>query len=308
MAGVCAWLSGCVVTMPPADAEPDSLPPADVVSEPGPVEDQRREGVAVEPALAIIVGVQYAQFRPQSYVFAARLGRPYRLYELSARSPRAVLEDLQRLRPDRVIALGPDALRLAAQLPQLSRSPPPSVVQEVDLVYAGVLHPDAQHRGVQALPPFTLQLDYWRSIVPNLQRIGVIGGRDSRERVEEIARACETAGVQLDHREVASDREMLLAFRSILPHIDGFVLLPDPEILSPEVIRRTIGHGVVNDLPILVYSPLMYELGASLLVEAEPVDVALQIIALLDSKETSRALTKLQTRSQTARPTVAFDG
>ena len=136
----------------------------------------------------------------------------------------------------------------------------------------------------------------------------MIGGRDSRERVEEIARACETAGVQLDHREVASDREMLLAFRSILPHIDGFVLLPDPEILSPEVIRRTIGHGVVNDLPILVYSPLMYELGASLLVEAEPVDVALQIIALLDSKETSRALTKLQTRSQTARPTVAFDG
>ena len=123
MAGVSAWLSGCAGTLLPADVNPDPTPPPDVTSESEPAGVLQVEVPTIEPALAIIVGAEYAQFRPQSYVFAARLGRPYRLYELSARSPQAVLEDLKRLQPDSVIALGPDALRLAGQTPRTPLSP-----------------------------------------------------------------------------------------------------------------------------------------------------------------------------------------
>lgn len=306
IASALLWMSGCAAVRNTPLGAPDGRAPDggasddDVhmhpVSEPALADPTSAEVAIIEPSLAIIVDAEYADFRSQSYVFAARLARPYRLYEMSRRSTTSLFDDLQRQQPDSVIALGASALKLAARL------------KGADVVYAGVLNPDGVHRGVQALPPFAMQLDHWRSIAPGLHRIGVIGSRVSRQRIEEIASACEAAGVQLDHREVSSDREMLLAFRSMLPHIDGFVLLPDPEILSPEVIRRTINHGVVNDLQILVYSPFMYELGASLFVETEPVDVALQVIALLESKDSGRTPTKLQVRSNRARSTVAIDG
>jgi hypothetical protein len=41
-------------------------------------------------------------------------------------------------------------------------------------------------------------------------------------------------------------------------------------------------YGVKHDISILVYSPLMFELGGSMLVTPRPADVAEQIMALLD--------------------------
>ena len=58
----------------------------------------------------------------------------------------------------------------------------------------------------------------------------------------------------------------------------------------------------------LVYSPLMYELGASLFVESDPVDVAVQIIALLNSSDTATPLTKMKTQSRGMWQRMAADG
>ena len=100
----------------------------------------------------------------------------------------------------------------------------------------------------------------------------------------------------IHHREVKSDKEALLAFRSMVPYLDGFVFLPDETILSPDVIRRVLAHGARNDLQILVYSPVMFSMGAFLYVGSEPVDVATQIMLLLNSEDSSQSLTKMRTQ------------
>jgi hypothetical protein len=61
------------------------------------------------------------------------------------------------------------------------------------------------------------------------------------------------------------------------------VFLPDEAVLSPTVIQQMMVHGRRNELEILVYSPLMLELGGTLLLQPEPVAVARGLIELLQT-------------------------
>jgi hypothetical protein len=134
---------------------------------------------------------------------------------------------------------------------------------------------------VDALPPFDVQLARWLELSPGIGRLGVIGGHTMTERMDGLATACADLGIELDRRMVGSDRESLLAFRAMVPRIDGFVFLPDAEVLSPAVIEKMLGHGRRNGVEMLVYSPLMFELGGSLLVRTDTVAVAEALIRLL---------------------------
>lgn len=290
------WITGCALIPTQTPSKPIDSPPPESTDPQIPNEPQPVADAVAAPEVVVLIGAEFGAYRELSYVFSARLERPYHLIELGVRPMAVALAELARLRPKTVIALGPSALEAATKL------------QDVDVVYAGVVAPEPGYRGVDALPPFALQLEYWRTMNPMLRRIGVIGGADSLAWIGEIARASAESGIELESRVVTSDRELLLAFRSMVPRLDGFVLLPDQQILSPDVIRRVIAHGDANELQMLVYSPLMYELGASLLVESEPVDVALQIIALLDSGEPTRPLTKIRTQSRKMWQRVATDG
>ena len=98
-------------------------------------------------------------------------------------------------------------------------------------------------------------------------------------------------GIQLEQRTVSSDTEMLLAFRAMVPHIDGFVFLPDETILSPKVIQQVLNHGRRNGVQILVYSPVMFNLGASLYLQPDPVRVADALVTLVNDPDTRPQVT-----------------
>lgn len=262
-------LSGCTVTHTPVI----QLPTIPVV-----VRDFSSNRVA------IVVSEDLPDYRQLSYVFAAKLGRPYQLFELEHRTEESVQSAVRRMHPSSVIALGHSALHAV------------SGIHDVDIVYAGVFDQPGAHRGVDALPPFAMQLEHWRMVSPHLSQVGVVGSEAIRGRVAELKQAGLDLGMVIHHREVTSDKEALLAFRSMVPYLDGFVFLPDATVLSPDVIRRVLAHGARNDLQILVYSPVMFSMGAFLYVGSEPVDVATQIMALLNSEDSSQPLTKMRTQ------------
>jgi hypothetical protein len=140
--------------------------------------------------------------------------------------------------------------------------------------------------------------------MPQLKRIGVIGSGATRDRIDALSKACAERGLTLEHRQVGSDKEMLLAFRGMVPHIDGFVFLPDGEVLSPKVIEQVIKHGHRNDVQMLVYSPVMYQLGASLMVQPDPAMVAARLIDLLADPKADPTVRRMRVQS-TLQPPVA---
>ncbi len=168
------------------------------------------------------------------------------------------------------------------------------------MFYAGVLDPGRTTQGVDALPPFATQLDYWLSQAPDLNRLGVIGGSGVSARMAALADAAAERNLTLEQRTVSSDTEMLLAFRAMVPHIDGFVFLPDETVLSPRVIQQVMSHGRRNGVQILVYSPVMFSLGASLFLQPDPVRVADALVTMLHDRHAQPEVTQMRSRSRLA--------
>jgi ABC-type uncharacterized transport system substrate-binding protein len=157
-------------------------------------------------------------------------------------------------------------------------------------------------RGVELLPPFSMQLAAWKQLSPELDRVGVITGPGHGEMIARATRSARAAGVELVSRVVDSDKEALYVFKRLVPNIDGFWLLPDNRILSPRVIRELMDYGRKHDKQILAFSPTLLEWGAVMSVTSIDEDVASQVLHLVgaglppDMDEPSQLipLTKMQ--------------
>ena len=267
-------VAGCAGTPMPVEPTAES-PPAKAQPKPRP-----------QP-VAVVVSRDLASYGDLTDELATRLDRPYQLFTLKGQTPAAIQRSVTALRPSSVVAVGRPALEVT------------SSIADIDLIHAQVFNPPPNHRGVDAMPPFEMQLRYWNQMAPHVQRIGVLGSVDMRGVIADLQGAAESLDMQLVRHEVTSDKEALVAFRRMVPQIDGFVFLPDPSVLSPDVIRRIISHGSRNGRQIVVYSPAMYQLGASLYVGAKDRDVAAQIVRLIENPDLQTSpLTEMLTRTR----------
>jgi ABC transporter substrate binding protein len=298
-AWVVLMLAGCTaappipepVVEPPQPPVPEvvtSVPPPKPVALPTP--PVVPPVVPPKPPVAIVVSSDLPTFRQVEDALVARLDRPYRVYRLDTNSMSDIREALKRQPVKTAIAIGRAALDVLEGVPKL------------DVIYAQIfVAPSDRFRGVAAVPPFDMQLEYWKSLSPGLKRIGVIGSANMRSIVDSLQTSAEAHGIKLVRREVTSDKEALVEFRRMTPDIDGFVFLPDDSVLSPDVIRRAMQHGARNDKQILTYSPAIFRLGAYLYIASEQADVATQIIAMLDDpNDHNRPLTEMRVRVQGA--------
>lgn len=270
---------------PPVVEVASPVPPPKPVVHPAPVPPP---AVPQKPEIVVVVSSDLPTFRQVEEALIARLDRPYRVFRLETNSASDIREALKRQPVKEAVAIGRAALEVLDGLPKL------------DVVYAQIfVAPPDHHRGVAAVPPFDMQLEYWKSLSPDLKRIGVIGSANMRPIVDALQNAAESHGIKLVRREVTSDKEALFEFRRMTPDIDGFVFLPDDAVLSPDVIRRAMQHGARNDKQILTYSPAIFRLGAYLYVASAQTDVATQIIAMLDDPtDRNRPLTEMRVRVQ----------
>ncbi|MCZ6644204.1 MAG: hypothetical protein O7F71_21725 [Gammaproteobacteria bacterium] len=238
--------------------------------------------------VAVIVAGKLGAFLGLTDSLAERMVRPFEIFSVEEGSTESLLKNIRAMNPTNIVAIGPPALALATQL------------KGTDVIYAQVFNPPIGHRGVDPIPPFDMQLAYWQQISSKMERIGVLGSAVMRDVIDSLESAAAEKNIKVIRREVTSDKETLQVFRAMVPYIDGFVFLPDESVLSPDVIRRIIVHGSRNNLQILVYSPVMFDLGAHLYISAEHSDVAEQIIVLLEERDThSRALTTMRVQVQT---------
>lgn len=142
-------------------------------------------------------------------------------------------------------------------------------------------------KGVSAIPSMQKQFRAWKTLDPNLKRVGVITGRQMRDAVELADAAARANGIELVHIEVGSDREVMPSLRQLTGRVQGLWLAPDSSVLSTNVIREMISHATRQEIQILAFSPALLREGA--LLSGTP-----------DNTETARAVLQRLKQAQSA--------
>jgi ABC-type uncharacterized transport system substrate-binding protein len=233
--------------------------------------------VATLPSVAILLSDDVPAYRLIADELEKRLPDSPEIFSLqgdSAASAQAIgkLNDSGR---GHIVAIGPLAAQAASRLTDRQVT----FCQVFNYQDQGLTA--AHMRGVSILPPAELQFRAWKSLDAGLQRVGVITGPGHEALIARARRAAQSHGIELTHRTVHSDKEMLYNFKRLTPEIQGLWLLPDDRILSRRVLRDTMEYSSKHRKQVLVFHPQLLQLGGLMSVSAIPADVAEQVIAAL---------------------------
>jgi putative ABC transport system substrate-binding protein len=226
--------------------------------------------------VAILLSDRLAVYEQVADALRARLTHT-RTYALDGdeRKARDAVAELQAKAPILVVAIGSLAARVA---PQLSDRP---VVFCLDFTPVTARPLSSNIRGVQAVPPAFKQLQAWKMLDPRLQRVTLITGRGRGEFAREAQAAARRLGIELDHLDVQSDRELLYAIKRIDPDVWGVWLVPDNRVLSSAVLREALAYMLRQGKQTLVFNSQLLEYGGLISVEADPRDVADRVLEQL---------------------------
>lgn len=258
-----------LVPEPAPEVVPDPVQPAPekpVVVKPAPPKP------APPPPVAVLFNGDIATYTEVADALQAVIPNRLMIIDLSTQDSSTLQSQLTEHNVAQVVAIGDKALEQSRLIPEL------------DVIYAQAFTADASMRGVPALPPASMQLSYWLVQQPTIRRVGVLGSAAFADALEEIEQAGALLGIEVDSQIVTNDKQAWFEFRRMLPTIDGFVFLPDANILSPSAIQRMLAHGSKNELAFLTYNALLFKLGAQLHITHNPRNVAEQLARLIDDR------------------------
>jgi ABC-type uncharacterized transport system substrate-binding protein len=267
---VCVLLSSCAVV--------DKLP---VFSKPDPVSESRTQKPPPSPKklprVTILQSNDVPAYTGITDELVAQLPESPAVINLQGVSPSSaeIIEKLKQYGNRHVVAIGP----LAAQAARQHTAGQVIFCQVFNYLDLGLT--SAHMQGVSMLPPAELQFRAWKNLDPELQRVGVITGRDHEAMIAEARKAAQHHGIDLIHRVVQSDKEMLYAFKRLTPEIQGLWLVPDDRVLSRRVLRNIMDYSVKHHGQVVVFHPGLLPLGGLMSVGSVDSDVAEQVIAAL---------------------------
>lgn len=279
-------LSGCVTSAPhPA---PEILPPPEpaepqpeiVILPPEPVAEPAPPVSITEPPRLPPVAIVLTNSQPAYADIATELTRQFENYEIYDLSdgdlpPVSVLRLINDSESDAIVAIG-----LRAARSSIAMSDKPVVFSQVfnyqdhDLL-------NENSRGISAIPPLAAQIAAWKKIDPTLARIGAIVGPGHDGMISDAEVSAAEHGIELRVHVTRSDQETLYFFKRMIRDIDGFWLFPDNRILSTRALRQIMSEAQRQQVPVLVHSDAMLQIGASISVSSVASDIAQTITSVI---------------------------
>lgn len=186
-----------------------------------------------------------------------------------------LIGEIQRSAAPQVVAIGLLAARAARTLSDKQVI----FCQVFDYADPGLIQP--WMKGVSMLPRFDEGFRVWKELDPRIERIALITGPNREQLVAEALAAGSDQGIEVVHRLVHTDKEMLHAFKDLAPDIQGLWLLPDNHVLSKGVIRSIMSHGVRQSKEVMVFSPSLLSIGGLISLHIDEADVASRVLERL---------------------------
>jgi len=150
----------------------------------------------------------------------------------------------------------------------------------IPLVYGMVMKPEKAGikgkmvTGVSLNVPFVKQFAAFKSVVPNLKKIGIVySDKTAGSWVSDMKSNAGKSGLTVIEKKVASDKEVPNAIRALKGKIDGLYLPPDRKVTNRDAFQFITLFTFENNLPFMAPTSRFVKKGAliALLIDYENV-------------------------------------
>ncbi|MBI5559290.1 MAG: ABC transporter substrate-binding protein [Deltaproteobacteria bacterium] len=180
-----------------------------------------------------------------------------------------LVQQIKEENPNLILALGTDALT------QVSQN-----LTDIPIVFSALLSPPeplinkANVTGSLLDIPVKQQLEKLLATAPDVKVIGVIYHPETTEKkVQEARRAAEEMGLVLESFPIQTIREIPMIKEM---EIDALLVLPDPMVCSPSIIKHLLLKSFRSRIPVMGISPAYVKAGALLALACDYQDIGRQ--------------------------------
>lgn len=159
---------------------------------------------------------------------------------------------IRELDPDLVVTIGSKSTALVSRR-----------IKDIPIVFSAVLNPISSGfvRGMQSSGnnltgasldiPIQTQLEKFKLIVPDLQKLGVIFTHDSQPVVAEAEKVCSRIGLELVSVAISSEKEVPQAIEELAQKVDGLWAVADTVIFTPQSTQYLLLYTLRNGIPVM---------------------------------------------------------
>jgi putative ABC transport system substrate-binding protein len=182
-----------------------------------------------------------------------------------------VVERIDEINPDIIIAIGMDALLKV------------KMIRDIPIVYLMILNPQSIISGEKNISGISMHISREKQLLilsealPHVKRVGLV--YDPEQTGYFVERARETAasmGLDLIANEVHSARDVPSSIKDLEGKIDAFWMIPDTTVITPETVEFLLIFSLENKTPILTFSEKYVELGALISIDTDPLAMGSQ--------------------------------
>jgi putative ABC transport system substrate-binding protein len=184
---------------------------------------------------------------------------------LSPDSPnlKTQLDQIRTLKPDIIITVGSTATQLARD--NFPKTP---------IIFAGVKYPvlsgfvESANRpggritGASLDIPIDIQFRYFKQIIPDLKRIGVLYTSNTAKLMAPARVVASQMGMELVAVEVSGPRDLPKALDSLAGCAQGLWSVADPNLFDPQSTKFILLNSLRQGLPFMGFSRYVVESGA----------------------------------------------
>lgn len=194
-----------------------------------------------------------------------------REFTLSEDNGPEVLNEVNRIKPSLVFAIGADALSIVSEINR-------PVVYAMVFRRPRIVSQKKNISGINMEIPLKQQLEEFHEALPDVRRIGLVYDplKTSADMIKSAALAAKAKGITLVTSTVNSPQKVLTAINAMRDRIDVFWMLPDSTVVSPETVEFILLNSIEKRLPVITFSPKYVEIGALLSLSMDASDMGRQ--------------------------------
>jgi putative ABC transport system substrate-binding protein len=124
--------------------------------------------------------------------------------------------------------------------------------------------------------PPTRQLELVRLALPQVRRVGVLFGPESRSQESSLTEAAQSRGLKIEAVQVEQQEPVYGALKKILDDADLLLAVADPQVYNSNSIQNILMASFRAQVPMLAFSPAYVRAGALLAVYSTPAQIGQQ--------------------------------
>lgn len=237
---------------------------------------------AAEASIVLVGSERGGAYDEAADALVAELGRAGAAHVEVIRMTAAELVQAGALTPRLFVALGLEAcrvvLRRESRIPILCTLLPRMGFERL-LVETG-RKASGQLSALYLTQPLTRQLDLLRLALPQVRRLGVLWGPESRAQMPELEALARNRGLKVNGAQVEVGEPVFGPLKKILDESDLLLALADPQVYHGGSIQNILLTSFRARVPMLAFSPAYVRAGALLAVYSSPAQIGRQAGAL----------------------------